>query len=247
MEKSSFCIRRITISAVFLSISLILKTLFNFHIPIFGQNGMSIGISGIFSIMPSILFGPVYGAITSGLSDFLGYLMKPAGPYVPLLTLTAAAGGFIRGALWFLLRNRDSRKMQIIVAMLSLFMLISGVCNAVSLSEDDVTKGLIGSAAFGIVLLVSDLLISKKFLSNNHKGQIMQLLVAMIASGLLVTTFNTIVLRETVYTSWKLLPFTVVWLPRVIEEILVTTIKAYFVAILLNIFNRQQRIRALLS
>lgn len=257
----------------------------------FGQNGISIGISGIFSMMPSILFGPLYGAIVSGLSDFLGYLLKPTGPYLPLLTIIAAAGGFIRGILWLVLRNRDSQKMRIVVAAFSLLMLVLGISNFVFLSADgvnnsfydnvqienintdnmhliskmlivrtinaknpsknlatyiiSVTAGLVGSAIFGIVLLVADIFISKKILQDMHKGQMMQLLIAMIVSGLIVTTLNTVVLRETVFASWKVLPFSIVWIPRVIEEVLGNTIKAYFIAMLLGLFNQQHTLKKL--
>jgi len=257
----------------------------------FGQNGISIGISGIFSMMPSILFGPLYGAIVSGLSDFLGYLLKPTGPYLPLLTIIAAAGGFIRGILWLVLRNRDSQKMRIVVAAFSLLMLVLGISNFVFLSADgvnnsfydnvqienintdnmhliskmlivrtinaknpsknlatyiiSVTAGLVGSAIFGIVLLVADIFISKKILQDMHKVQMMQLLIAMIVSGLIVTTLNTVVLRETVFASWKVLPFSIVWIPRVIEEVLGNTIKAYFIAMLLGLFNQQHTLKKL--
>lgn len=291
MDKSSLYLRRITASAVFLSLSLILKTTLSFYLPMFGQNGISIGISGVFSMMPSILFGPLYGAIVSGLSDFLGYLLKPTGPYLPLLTIIAAAGGFIRGILWLVLRNRDSQKMRIVVAAFSLLMLVLGISNFVFLSADgvnnsfydnvqienintdnmhliskmlivrtinaknpsknlatyiiSVTAGLVGSAIFGIVLLVADIFISKKILQDMHKVQMMQLLIAMIVSGLIVTTLNTVVLRETVFASWKVLPFSIVWIPRVIEEVLGNTIKAYFIAMLLGLFNQQHTLKKL--
>jgi ECF transporter S component (folate family) len=243
--------------------------------------------------MPSILFGPVYGAIVSGLSDFLGYILKPTGTYMPLLTLIAAAGGFIRGALWAVLQNMNSKKMRIIVAVCSTFLLIVGICNIVFLSADGinndfyvqvqkenihtenmhlvsrmlitrtidtkdpsgnlatyitfVTAGVIGSAVLGILLLIADFIISKKLLHDSRKGQIPQLLIAMIGSGLIVTTLNTLVLRETIYTSWKVIPFIVVWIPRVIEEILGNTVKAYFVAVLLGVFRQQRGLNELIS
>ena len=293
MKGSSLYVRRITISAVFLSISLALKTTFSFYIPMFGQNGMSIGISGIFSIMPSLLFGPVYGAIVSGLSDFLGYLLKPVGTYIPLMTLVVAAGGFIRGALWNALRNKDSKKMRIAVAVCSALLLLVGIFNIAFLSADGidngfydhvqkenintdnmhlvskmlitrtidtkdpsgnlatyitfVTAGLIGSAALGILLLTADLFISKKFLHDTSRGQIPQLLIVMIGSGLIVTTLNTVVLRETIFTAWKVLPFAVIWIPRVIEEVLGNTVKAYFVAVLLEIFGKQHGLKELID
>ena len=293
MKNSSFNVRRITISAVFLSISIVLKTAFSFYIPMFGQNGMSVGISGIFSMMPSILFGPVYGAVVSGLSDFFGYLLKPVGAYLPLMTLVVAAGGFIRGALWFALRNKDSKKMRIAVVACSALILVLGICNIVFLSVDGinnefysnvqkedintdnmhlvsrllitrtigtkdpsgnlatyiafVTAGVIGSAVLCIFLLAADLFISKKFLKDEHKGQITQLLIAMVGSGLIVTTLNTVVLRETIFTAWKALPFAVIWIPRVIEEILGNMVKAYFVAMLLGIFKRQHGLNELIN
>lgn len=285
MNKSSLYVRRITISAVFLSISLVLKTAFSFYIPVFGQNGLRVGISGVFSIMPSILFGPVYGAVVSGLADLLGYLIKPVGTYIPLMTLVVAAGGFLRGVLWRTLSKRDSKRMRLLMAALSVLLLLTGIGNIVIISSDGIDKdfyshvqkenintdnmhlvskllvtrtidtkdpagniashitfltaGIIGSAALGLLLLSADLLLSSKLHYDKHKGKIPQLLIAMVGSGLMVTTLNTIVLRETIFTAWKLLPFTVVWLPRVIEELLSNTVKAYFVAILLGIYRQQ--------
>lgn len=289
MDKSSLYVRRITISAVFLSISLVLNTTFSFDLPLFGQNGMRVGISGIFSIMPAILFGPVYGAAVSGLSDLLGYLLKPMGAYLPLITLAAAAGGFIRGALWAALRNKDSKKMRTSVAVFSVLLLLTGICNIVFLSADGInsefydhvqkenintddmnlvskmlitrtidtkdpsgnlatyitflTAGIIGSAGLGILLLAADFFISKKLLRDTRRGQIPQLLITMIVSGLIVTTLNTVVLRETIFPAWKVLPFAVIWIPRVIEEILSNTVMVYFVAALLGILKKQNGLK----
>lgn len=293
MKKSALYLRRITISAVFLSVSLVLKTAFSFHIPMFGENGISIGISGIFSIMPSILFGPIYGAAVSGLSDFLGYFLKPTGPYMPLLTLTAAAGGLIRGLIWGVLRNKNSKKMRIAVVTAATLLLLAGICNTVFLSSDGVnsnfydniqeetvsadnmhpiskliimrtcntknpsenltayittvTAGMIGSGAFGLLLLLADFIISQKIHRSTQNEQVPRLLIAMLVSGVIVTTLNTVILRETVYASWKVLPFAVVWIPRVIEELLGNTVKAYFVAVLYGIFSRQYSLRKLIS
>lgn len=188
--KELFVTRKVVISAVFLSISVVLKTTSGIYLPLFGTNGISIGISGVFSIMPAILFGPYYGAMVSGLSDFLGYLMKPVGPYLPLMTVVVTAGGFLRGWLWVAVRGLGSKK---------------------------------------------------------YKSQIPQLLIALIGSGIFVTTLNTIILRETVFEAWKALPFAAVWIPRLIEEIISNTIKAYFVAVLLGILRKQANLRELID
>ena len=289
MKNSSLSVRRITLSAIFLSLSLVAKTMFSLYIPLFGQNGISVGVSGIFSILPSLLFGPLYGAIVSGLSDLLGYLLKPSGAYLPLLTLTAALGGWLRGVLWRFLQNKDNRKLRIVVVVCSLLLLSVGIYNAVCLSADGVnaayytqanpgqtdkmhlisrmlitrtintkdpsgnlasflpfvTTGIIGSAALGILLLLADYFLSKKLAHRIQAQQVPRLLTAMILSGVVVTTLNTVILREMLFASWKVLPFAVVWIPRFAEEVLGNTVNAYFVALLLGILYGNPTLRSL--
>lgn len=72
----------------------------------------------------------------------------------------------------------------------------------------------------------------------------MAIFIAMLLSGLAVTTLNTIVLREILYPSWKLLPFFVVWLPRVLEEIVMGAVKAYLVSLLYKIYVSQRRLNS---
>jgi uncharacterized membrane protein len=261
----------------------------SFYIPLFGENSMRVGIAGIFSMMPSILFGPLYGALTSGLSDLLGYLLAPTGAYLPLMTLAVAAGGLVRGYIWLMLRNTKNRNMRICVIAASAVLLAAGIYNAWCINADGIngfynaadgapaadlsrmhfisrmliertlgakdpagslntyiitmTSGLIGSAGFGLILAAVDFVLSLKF--NSHA--IMRLMLALTLSGLFVTTLNTVILRETVYESWKLLPFAVVWLPRVIEEILGNIVKAYFIIVLLEIFKKQRNLKEIIN
>jgi hypothetical protein len=54
-------------------------------------------------------------------------------------------------------------------------------------------------------------------------------------------------MRQTVMTAWQVLPFVVVWLPRVLQSIATTTIiNVYFVALLLGICEKQPHIKRLL-
>ena len=293
MNKVSLSIRRVAVSALLLSIALVLNLTTSIYIPLFGQNGMSVGVAGIFSMLPAFLFGPVYGMIVAGLADLLGYLLKPAGAYLPLMTLIVALGGLLRGLLWKAIRNRSGKALRIAVAAFSVALLAAGICNVLFLKADGitadyyaavqpaaantdgmhlvskllvtrtmnakdpagslatyitfVTSGVIGSAVLGLVLLLADFLLTRKFKQTAGIGQVPQLLIAMIVSGLIVTTLNTVLLRETIYASWKVLPFAVVWIPRVIEEILGNTVKAYFVALLLGVAWRQRGLRELVG
>ena len=290
MTKASSSLRRMAVSALFLSIALVLKTFFSFQIPLFGQNGMSVGISGVFSMMPSLLFGPFYGAAVSGLSDLLGYLIKPTGAFMPLLTLTAALSGFLRGLSYRGLRRRSDRGLRWAVILLSVLLLAAGLASVIMLRMDgidagyyqqvdpqqakeaalspigrmlvtrtadtkdpggnlatyliSVTAGPLGCAALGFLLLLADWL-ARRLLPNSGRAGVLAMLLAVVGSGLVVTTINTVILRETVYASWKLLPFGVLWIPRVIEEILASAVKVCFMAALMEVFANRPALRQL--
>lgn len=293
MKNTSLYIKRITVSAVFLSIALVLKTTMTFYIPLFGQSGISVGLSGVFSIMPSLLYGPVYGAVVAGLADLLGYLLKPTGAYLPLMTLIVALGGFLRGWFWGKLHNTNTKIVRAVVAIFSFGLLVFGICNVAFLYADGVnadfyshhtaanintdnmhlvskllitrtmnmkdpaaslptyitflTSGIIITALLALLLLLGDYFLSQKLFNGKGLGKTPQLLIALIVSGMIVTTLNTVVLRETLYASWKVLPFAVVWIPRAIEELLGNTVKAYFIAFLLNIFETQPSLSRLVG
>ena len=265
MSKSSLYTRRIAISAIFLSIALVLRLLFSWYLPLFGQNGIRVGLAPIFFMMPAILFGPVYGAIVAALADLLGFLLRPSGAFLPLLTLAVAIGGFIRGALWLLLRGKSSKVMRIAIAVLAVFLLLFGLFNLFSLQTGgigsgfydylderqlvSVTAGLIGTAVFGFVLLLADFILSRRFAKEGKEkeSRIMPLLITVLVSAIISSTLITIVLRETIFReAWQLLPFVVLWLPRVIETIVSNTVYVYFMALLLGIFERQQGLRELI-
>ncbi|MEE0411066.1 MAG: hypothetical protein UD759_09810 [Clostridia bacterium] len=64
--------------ALFLAMALVLRN-FSYMVFMGGRAGMRLGVSGFFSKMPAILFGPMYGAAVSGLTDLFGYVLKPDG------------------------------------------------------------------------------------------------------------------------------------------------------------------------
>lgn len=283
MTAASSSLRRVAVSALFLSIALVLKTFFSLYIPLFGQNGISVGLSGVFSMMPSLLFGPFYGAAVSGLSDLLGYVLRPTGAFMPLLTLTAALGGFLRGLCYRALKGKRDKGMRLAVILFSVALLAVGLVDLAMLRADNIdasyyqrvppqqaeaesqtlspvgrmliartvntkdpsgnlasyltslTAGPLGCAALGFMLLLADLA-ARRLLPRQGRAGVLAMLLTVVGTGLLITTLNTIILRETIYASWKLLPFAVVWIPRVIEEILVGAVKVCFMAVLTEVF-----------
>ncbi len=79
----------------------------------------------------AMLFGPVAAGIQGALSDFLGYLLKPTGPYFPGFTLTALLLGVIYGILLY----RTKRSLwQIILARVIVALFVNIGLNTVFLA-----------------------------------------------------------------------------------------------------------------
>ena len=306
---TSVHLRRMIVSAMFLSLALVIRTLFRMYIPIFGESGMRISVHGIFSAMPAILFGPLYGAIVSGLTDFLGFHISPSGAFLPQLTLTSALAGFVRGGLWMLIRSKSAILMRNLVLIISVLLLTVGIYNIMALNFDGVgrdfyepftlelsenpqgqtvrtidydridttemavisrmaitrtintrdpaeglgefimfvTTAMVGSGILGLLLVVLDSIVNKFLLKGETKIETMPLLLAMMTTSILISTINTIILRYTIFTSWQLLPFSVVWLPRAMQTVATTTVITYFVAMLLGVWERQPYLKGIIK
>ena len=288
MNREAIKLRRMLVSALLLAIALVLKTFFSIDIPLLGENGMSVGIAGVFSMLPSILFGPFYGAAVSGLSDLLGYIIKPGGAYMPLLTLTAALGGFLRGGIFVWLKNRSEGKLRLAVAILTVLMLMTGLGSMMCLQSDGMdanfyervapeqamemtelspvgrmlvmrtantknptgnlatymvclTSAPLACAGFCALVLLADWFAARRILIGRPKARVLAMLLAVLISGVIVTTLNTVVMRETLYESWKILPFAVVWIPRAIEEMLAGVVKVCCMAMLMGACSKAIR------
>ncbi|MCR5264777.1 MAG: ECF transporter S component [Clostridiales bacterium] len=146
-RRSTQIIAKITLSAMFLALALAVKLIGGFYIPIFGGNGMRVGFAGVFTFFPAILFGPVYGAMVSGLLDILGYVLKPDGAYLPLLTVMAAVGGALKGLIWRFVSAEAGTRARIRAAVAVCFALIGvfGAACHISLISDGVTKDIVAS------------------------------------------------------------------------------------------------------
>jgi len=289
MNRESVRLRRMLVSALLLAIALVLKTFFSINIPLLGENGMSVGVAGVFSMLPSILFGPFYGAAVSGLSDLMGYLIKPDGAYMPLLTLTAALGGFLRGGIFVWLKNRSEEKLRLAVVILTTLMLMIGLGSMICLKSDGMdydfyvrvapeqaiemtelspvgrmlvmrtantknpTRNLatyivcltgapLAFAGFCAFMLLADWFAAKRIqIEGKTKVNVLAMLLAVLVSGMIVTTLNTVVMRETLYESWKVLPFAVIWIPRAIEELLAGVVKVCCMAMLMGACSKAIR------
>jgi len=124
LTKRRASLYKMAVSAVFLSLTLAMKLVSTTYLPVLGAAGIKISISGIISVFPSLLFGPLYGAVVCGLSDFIMAVLFPTGAYIPWLTVTAALSGFLMGLFWQLLNRLKSLPAGALRGAISIFLAV---------------------------------------------------------------------------------------------------------------------------
>ncbi len=85
----------ITKMGLFVAISVILSRFLSFKVIFMGIEGIRIGFGSLTIVLSGIIFGPVGGVVVGTLSDIIGYMISPLGPYMPHFTLNAALVGLI--------------------------------------------------------------------------------------------------------------------------------------------------------
>ena len=89
-------VRMLVFAALMLALRLALKTV---KIPI--GPSLNINVQFFVTALGSMVYGPVMATFCGVLSDTLGYLIAPSGPYFPGFILTEAAGGLVFALLLY--------------------------------------------------------------------------------------------------------------------------------------------------
>lgn len=192
ISKSSITLRKVTISAVFLALAVVLSILTSFDIPVLGESGIKVGFSGIFTAFPAILFGPVYGGAVSGLADLLRALIKPTGAFNPLFTITAFLGGFLRGLVWMFIKNKKTTAVKYAALAASVLVGVAGVANTLFLKADGITAAFFDNIAEPSAVDVSGysfigkLVLSRAMITKNPGGNLSSYITYVTTALILV-------------------------------------------------------------
>lgn len=117
----------LTITGILLAIQMLLSSFGVFQL----TQSVKISLAHLALVPTAMLFGPVVAGIQGALSDLLGFLLRPSGPYFPGFTLTALLGGVIYGLMLY----KTERKLwQIILARLLVAVFINIGLNTVFLA-----------------------------------------------------------------------------------------------------------------
>ena len=230
-------LKRIIQTALLIAITLILRN-FSYMVFFGGNAGMRIGVSTFFSKLPALLFGPIYGGLADAIVDILGYIIKPDGAYIPILTLTAALGGVLVGFMWKGAKKINAKLFRKIFLIIFALFLVFGIVNYIlssSYPELSYSKWLSSSdgkklpfftlapiitSVLGLVIFALDALFRKKFHASEN---FIKLFTVLFTANILVTTLN---------------GFLFFYIPRFVEECIITTLQSYVVSYLLQIYKK---------
>jgi len=101
----------------------------------------------------------------------------------------------------------------------------------------------IAAGVLGLLLLVVDLVLSKKLEKDNH-FRIMPLAITIILVSLGINTANSVILWSFAAPAWGAFPFMYIWLPRALISLLNSIVNVFVVALLLGVCFRHRNIRA---
>lgn len=202
-NKNSNSIFMLVFSALCLALSLMLKA-FNMFMPV-GIPILRIGFNGPPLKIVGVLFGPLYGGLAAGLSDFLGYVLmdKSGNFYLYQLTITAILSGIGVGLLWRYFKTKTMRTVQLQYLGAMAVLLVYGIVSfGLTYGRPEAAKQVGGS----IVIIVSGLVGVILYFINSaivrrqkmkHFGEyFFQMFLAVTIPGLVFNWVNTYILME---------------------------------------------------
>ena len=119
--------RTLTTAGLLLAIQMILSSYGVIEV----TDSLKISLAHLALAPTAIFFGPVVAGMQGALSDILGFMLKPTGPYFPGFTLTALLGGVIYGMTFY---KTKRAAWQIVTARLVIIVFVNILLNSVFLA-----------------------------------------------------------------------------------------------------------------
>jgi len=245
--------RRLTTVSILIALALVIRF---FSIMIFfgGAGGLRISFTHVFTRLVAILFGPFTGGLASGIVDLLGYILKPEGAFIPLLTVSAILCGMLAGLIWHLTGGMSLKRVRVpyilafsLIGLMGLFNWLmtiwapespwSKLIASVGKYQNFLTIGLVVTAAVGFLFFAIDRIQMKMKDKWPLQEDFFRILFTVGITGLVEATLNTIILRGAI-PELGAIPFLVYWTPRIIVQLLMIVVQTYIVSLLLSIYKR---------
>ena len=202
-NKNRNSIFMLVFSALCLALSLMLKA-FNMFMPV-GIPILRIGFNGPPLKIVGVLFGPLYGGLAAGLSDFLGYVLmdKSGNFYLYQLTITAVLSGMSVGFLWRYFKTKTMRTVQLQYLGAMAVLLVYGIVSfGLTYGRPEAAKQVGGSIVIivsglvGVILYFINSAIVRRQKMKRFGEYFFQMFLAVTIPGLVFNWVNTYILME---------------------------------------------------
>lgn len=202
-NKNRNSIFMLVFSALCLALSLMLKA-FNMFMPV-GIPILRIGFNGPPLKIVGVLFGPLYGGLAAGLSDFLGYVLmdKSGNFYLYQLTITAVLSGMSVGFLWRYFKTKTMRTVQLQYLGAVAILLVYGIVSfGLTYGRPEAAKQVGGSIVIivsglvGVILYFINSAIVRRQKMKRFGEYFFQMFLSVTIPGLVFNWVNTYILME---------------------------------------------------
>ncbi len=248
MKQNNSLTTKIVVMTALLTAMAVIINFFKVDIPIAGAPVMRVSFAGPFVKLVAILFGPLYGGISSGLLDFLSYIVKPSGGYILPILFTAILNGILTGILWNAFKKFNTNTFKQVYILFFAVIGLVGIINFISKTflpqsylgafiisigskANYAAEGFIIASLIGVLLFLL-----LRFIFKSNLEMYLKIAICIGIPNLIVTTINTYILKLFIpVLSDK--AFMILWIPRLLEEIFMLPIKTYLVILLMNIYQ----------
>lgn len=123
--------RRLVVCALLTALGVVLGGLLSIPAMPFGTYSLKIGFGVVPVIIAGVLYGPGYGAMVGGLTDFIQAMIFPKGAYIPFFTVIGVLFGFIPGL--FFAGHQQPKFPRILISVFAGQTIASVICNTLLL------------------------------------------------------------------------------------------------------------------
>lgn len=180
-------------AGLFISMSLVLKVIFELYIPIGGIPALRINFASIPIMLSGMILGPFAGFLTGAAADIINFIVKPGGPFFPGFTLVSGLSGFLPGLIFKYVKRDINYNLlnTIFISLLSLGFVSVFIANGLLTFDNGVMYGgnpLSPLYIVGFFLLVAIYLVIPIKLGSSSENLSMKKIVFTVSATQLITS-----------------------------------------------------------
>jgi ECF transporter S component (folate family) len=212
-------VRKITLAALLVSISIVLTRFFGIVIPLGGFPSLSLDLGSVPILLSGIVLGPIFGGIVGLSSDALGFFINPRGGVFHFgFMLNSILTGVIPGLIFIFLKNKNLKFIKI--GIISILYILGTYYFVVTRAADSTAIKLLSNT---LLFIVASSIITVDYKIKNKQ------LKLVIFTVLVVEVFVFIALTPIWLYQLYELPYFISVLSRVFRAILLVPIKTVLI------------------